>query len=263
MSRNLLLRAEENTAAPKSDTKHLVVSREIYDSLKGIVKSLPKRYLAKHFVPWTCSLLVVLLFVKSRLVHAQMNLQEYYDRDYGYVFNYPTSWKLQSMPEGSANKDIRLMLQGPNGTDFMVVVDKTKQTLTKTDFEDESDRTRQVGEMIQQTITQIYQVISESIKAVNMKVGERRDLSNDVGIKFYIATLNTMKTGKPIIIAGIHAFPFNKDYSINFTMTTFWDPAATQDHEMFTQVFNSFRLIGEPQTVSGSTKPPSDNKDSQ
>jgi hypothetical protein len=167
------------------------------------------------------------------------------------------------MPEGSANKDIRLMLQGPNGTDFMVVVDKTKQTLTKTDFEDESDRTRQVGEMIQQTITQIYQVISESIKAVNMKVGERRDLSNDVGIKFYIATLNTMKTGKPIIIAGIHAFPFNKDYSINFTMTTFWDPAATQDHEMFTQVFNSFRLIGEPQTVSGSTKPPSDNKDSQ
>jgi hypothetical protein len=215
---------------------------------------------------WTSILLVVLLLVNSRPVHALMDLQEYYDRDYGYVFNYPVGWKLQSMPEGNANKDIRLMLQGPNGSDFMVVVDKTRQTLRKTDFEDESDRTRQVDEMIQQTIVQIYQVISDSIKAVNMKVGERRDLSNDFGIKFYIATLNTMKEGKPIIVAGIHAFPFNKDYSINFTMTTFWDPAAKQDNEMFTEVFNSFRLMGEPQTVRGATKPSpdnSDNKDSQ
>ncbi len=230
------------------------------------MKSLPKRNLVQHFVLWTSILLVVLLLVKSSPVHAQMDLKEYYDNDYGYVFNYPAGWKLQSMPEGNANRDIRLMLQGPNGSDFMVVVDKTKQTLRKTDFEDESDRTRQVDQMIQQTIVQIYQVISDSIKAVNMKVGERRDLSNDFGIKFYIATLNTMKGGKPIIVAGIHAFPFNKDYSINFTMTTFWDPAAKQDNEMFTQVFNSFHLMGEPQTVSGATKPPldnSDNKDSQ
>ena len=227
------------------------------------MKSLPKRNLAKHLVLWTSIWLVVLLLVKSRPVHAQMDLQEYYDRDYGYVFNYPAAWKLQSMPEGNANKDIRLMLQGPNGTDFMVVIDKTRQTLRRTDFEGESDRTRQVDQMIQQTITEIYQVISGSIKAVDMKVGERRDLSNDFGIKFYIATLNTMKGGKPIIVAGIHAFPFNKDYSINFTMTTFWDPAAKQDNEMFTQVFNSFRLKGEPQTVTGATKPPSDNSDNK
>jgi hypothetical protein len=64
-------------------------------------------------------------------------------------------------------------------------------------------------------------------------------------------------------VAGIHAFPFNKDYSINFTMTTFWDPAAKQDHEMFTQVFNSFHLMGEPRTVSGATKPPPDNSDNK
>ena len=208
-------------------------------------------------------MLVALLLVKVYPAGAQTSLEEYYDRDYGYEFKYPTNWKLQSMPEGEANKDIRLMLQGPDGTDFMVVVDKTKKTLKKTDFEDESDRTKRVGEMIQQTIAQIYQAISENIKAVNMKVGERRDLSNDVGIKFYIATLHTMKAGKPIIVAGIHAFPFDKDYSINFTMTTFWDPAATQDHEMFTQVFNSFHLIGEPPTVSGTTQPPSDSKESQ
>jgi len=185
-----------------------------------------------------------------------MNVEEYYDRDYGYVFQYPASWKLQALPEGDANRDIRLLLQGPEGSSFMVVVDKTKATLKKTDFENSSERAQRVGEMMQQTIMQIYQSISEGIKAVNMKVGERRDLSNEFGIKFYIATLNEMKNGKPIIVAGIHAFPFNKDYSVNFTMTTFYDPAATQENQRLTDVFNSFRLIGEPQTDNSAAKAP-------
>ncbi|HEX9271457.1 MAG TPA: hypothetical protein VGA01_04500 [Candidatus Binatia bacterium] len=185
-----------------------------------------------------------------------MNAQEYYDRDYGYVFEYPASWKLQRLPEGDANRDIRLLLQGTEGSSFMVVVDKTKTTLKKADFDNGSERTQRVGAMMQQTITQIYQSISESIKAVNMKVGERRDLSNEFGVKFYIATLNEMKNGKPIIVAGIHAFPFNKDYSVNFTMTTFYDPAATQENQRLTEVFNSFRLIGEPETGNSAAKAP-------
>ena len=185
-----------------------------------------------------------------------MKVQEYYDRAYGYVFNYPSSWKLQRLPEGDANKDIRLLLQGPNGSSFMVVVDKTKNTLKKSDFENDSERTQRVGEMMQQTIAQIYQSIAEGIKAVSMKVGDRRDLSNEFGIKFYIATFHTMKDGKPIIVAGIHALPFNKDYAVNFTMTTFYEPAATRENEMLTQVFNSFRLIGEPETGISAAKPP-------
>jgi hypothetical protein len=185
-----------------------------------------------------------------------MNVEEYYDRDYGYVFQYPASWKLQRLPEGDANRDIRLLVQGPEGSSFMVVVDKTKATLKKTDFENSSERTQRVGAMMQQTIMQIYQSISEGIKAVNMKIGERRDLSNEFGIKFYIATLNEMKNGKPIIVAGIHAFPFNKDYSVNFTMTAFYDPAAIQENERLAEVFNSFRLIGEPQTGNSGAKAP-------
>jgi hypothetical protein len=196
---------------------------------------------------WTCSLLVVFLLVQSQWVHAQTNLQEYYDKEYGYAFKYPASWKLRQLPEGDANKDIRLVLQGPNGGSFTVVIDKIKRITKKTEFENDPDRTRRVGEMMQQTIAQIYQSISESIKAVNMKVGEQSDLSNDLSIKFYLATLHTMKQGKPIIVAGIHCFPFDKDYSVNFTMTTFWDPAATQENETLAQVLNSFRLVGEPQ----------------
>jgi hypothetical protein len=219
------------------------------------VTTVPERRGPKQLSLWSLILLILLVLVESPLTSAQTNLQAYYDKDYGYEFQYPASWKLQQFPEGDANKDIRLMLQGPDNSSFMVIVDKTNQSLKKADFEDEFERTRRVGEMMQQTIVQIYQSISQSIKAVNMKVGERRDLSNDAAVKFYIATLNTMKTGKPIIVAGIHTFPFNKDYSINFTMTTFWDPAAKQENEVLMQVFNSFHLIGEPQPPSAAAKP--------
>lgn len=201
-------------------------------------------------------MLVLLTLIKSYPASAQGDLKEYFDRDYGYMFQYPAGWKLQTLPEGDADRDMRLVLHDTEGTSFIVVVDKTKAVLKKTDVENSTEQTQRVSAMMEQTIKQIYQSISESIKAVNMKVGERRDLSNEFGIKFYIATLNEMKDGKPIIVAGIHAFPFNKNYSINFTMTTFYDPAAIQENQRLTDVFNSFRLIGEPQAGNGPPKPP-------
>jgi hypothetical protein len=192
-----------------------------------------------------CSVTAVFMWVQASLAYGQTNAREYFDRQYGYGFKHPSQWKLQELPEGEANKDVRLMLQGPNASSFMVVVEKATESLKKSDVEDASERARRVNDMMQQTITQIYQPISAGIGAVNMKVGERRDLSNEFGIKFYIATLHAMKEGKPIIVAGIHSFPFDRNYSINFTMTTFYDPAATQENEMLTAVFNSFRLSGE------------------
>jgi hypothetical protein len=216
-----------------------------------------------RFLVPACSLLVVVMLATFQPAHAQLNVQEYYDREYGYFFKHPATWKLQSMPEGDANKDIRVMLKGPNNSSFMVIIDRTQEILKKTDFENSSDRMQQVGELMEQTTAQIYRTISTNIKSLDMRIGERRDLSNDVGVKFYIATFHTMKEGKPVIVAGIHAFPFDKDYSINFTLTAFWNPAATQENEMLTEVFNSFRLLGEPQTRSGPAKPPGDKEESR
>jgi hypothetical protein len=210
--------------------------------------------LLKRLLALTWSLLV-LIIVANSAPSAQMEVREYYDKEYGYEFQYPGSWKIRPLPEGQANKAVRVMLQGPNAGSFTVVIDKTKR-LKKSDFGDPPERTRRVDEMMQQTIAQIYRSISAGIKALDMKVGERRDLSNEFGVKFYIATLHTMKEGKPIIVAGIHSFPFDKDYSINFTMTTFWDPAATQENETMTGVFNSFRLRGEPPAGSDLKKRP-------
>jgi hypothetical protein len=188
-------------------------------------------------------------------VAAQEKLKEYRDREYGYSFEYPEAWQIQSLPEGEADKSMRVMLQGPVGSSFMVVVEKATKKITKEEFNANPERDKIVVTLISQVIEQIYQRISENLKATEMAVGERRDLSNAVGIKFYVATLHRLPMSKPIIVAGIHAFPFGKDYSVNFLMTAFWDGEKTQEQQTLTAVFNTFRLLGEQRLGGTSSKP--------
>jgi len=172
-------------------------------------------------------------------------MRTYVDQDYGYSFRYPPDWKLENMPEGQANRDIRVVLKGPNASSLTVVVERGPQNISKAKFEADPDRAKRVETLIQQITAQVYGAISKNLKAEHMKVGESHDLSNQHGIKFYVATLNTMKRGSPVIVAGIHSYPFSKDYSINFMLTTFWDSTASKENEVLMTVFNSFRLAGE------------------
>jgi hypothetical protein len=200
----------------------------------------------KRFGIAFCAFLIFLSGRMAGRTQAQDNLQEYLDREYAYSFRYPAVWKLQKLPEGAANKDVRVRVNGPNGSSFTVVIDRLGKSRSKAEFETDPNRAKYVEELIQQTMTQIYQSISANIKAEQMTVGERRDLTNQIGIKFYISTLHTRKNGNPIIVAGIHSYPFSKDYSINFVMTAFWDNTAKKQNEMLTTVFNSFHLLHEP-----------------
>lgn len=95
---------------------------------------------------------------------------------------------------------------------------------------------------MRQTLEQTYRAISKNLGALSMKTGERLNLTDDSGVKFYLATLNQMKTGSPVVLAGTHVFPFSKDYSLNFIMTALHrgDP---QEAQILTAVFNSFRLV--------------------
>src|ERR671923_247171 len=89
-------------------------------------------------------------------------------------------------------------------------------------------------------------VISSPRAQAQSKVDEFFDQEYGYFFKYPAGwAIHKLPAGKPIVIAGIHAFPFGKDYSINFVMTAFWDPAAKQDQEMLTAIFNSFRLSGE------------------
>jgi hypothetical protein len=197
----------------------------------------------KRFALIFCGLLAFVPAGLAGPTQAQTNLQEYRDSEYGYSFRYPGQWNLQRLPEGNANPDVRVRLHGPNGSSFTVIIDRLVKRRSKAELESDRNRSKRIEELIQQTMTQVYQRISANIKAQQMTVGERQDLTDESGIKFYISTLHKQKTGSPIIVAGIHSFPFSKDYSINFMMTAFWDSTATKQNEILTTVFNSFELL--------------------
>jgi hypothetical protein len=195
---------------------------------------------------WATLGLGLLLAAGPSLAQESPNFEEYRDTEYNYAFLYPADWELRKLPEGEANKEMRVALRGVNGSLFTVVIAKSKKTLSRAEFKSHPRRSEIVDDMMRQTIDQIYRAITKNIGAEGMKIGERRDLSNATGVKFYISTLNTRKTGKPIVVAGIHAFPFARNYSINFMLTAFLDRTSKKENELLTAVFNSFHLLGEP-----------------
>jgi hypothetical protein len=176
----------------------------------------------------------------------QAKMEEFSDAEYGYSFQYPSGWRIKRLPEGDANKQIRVRLQGPNGSSFMVVMEKADQKITKEEFQAGTQAKELVERMMSDTIEQIYKTIFRNIKATHMTVGEREDLSNDSGIKFYVSTLHTVANGKSIIVAGIHAFPFSEDYTLSFLMTAFTEKTAKAEINELVFVFNSFHLTSEP-----------------
>ncbi len=196
--------------------------------------------------------LVVWLWVSlfmAGIAHAQEPVKKYWDEEYGYEFSYPAGWALQAFPEGQANRDMRVLLQGPNGSSFMVVVEKLPKPLTREEFDSDPDKHGTVEKMIQKSIADVYTTVSHNLNATEMKVGTVTDLSSEAGIKYYISTLHTMKSGRPIIVAGIHVIPFSKNYRIDFIMTTFWDKAAEKQNDTLKTVFNSFHIVGDNVTT--------------
>ena len=186
---------------------------------------------------------------------AQQGLKQYWDKDYGYEFTYPEGWALQEFPEGAANRDMRVLLQGLNGSSFMVVVEKLPKPYKREEFEASPEKRETVKKLMEQTVADVYALVSSNLKANSMKVGALTDLSTDFGIKYYISTLHAMKTGRPIIVAGIHEIPFSRSYRIDFIMTAFWDKKAEKQNETLKEVFNSFHLIGENATTGSFETP--------
>lgn len=194
-------------------------------------------------------------FLAAAVALAQPKIEEFYDKDYGYSFQYPAGWRLQNLPEGEANRDIRAMLQGPNGSSFMAIVEKNGAKNAGKDDAAAEGRKARVEALMSQTIEQVYKTVAANIKAVAMTVGERSDISNGVAIKFYISTLHQMPDGKPIIVAGIHSFPFGKDYALSFIMSASLKDTPAKEQGALIAVFNSFRLLGEPPAAGESVKP--------
>jgi hypothetical protein len=192
----------------------------------------------------------------------QPKIAEYRDPEYAYSFQYPADWKLKKLPEGAANDEVRVSLQTPGGDSFMVIVEKRGQNPTKAEFQSDPKRSTRVDKLIDETTQEIYRTVARNLGAVETQFGEKTDLSNDATIKFYVSSLNKMKVGEPIIVAGIHLYPFAKPYSISFMMTAFFNPGAEKENALMRAVFNSFQLVDEAQPTNGtgSTDPPKGNQ---
>ncbi len=196
-------------------------------------------------------------FVSILGAQEQARVAEYRDPEYAYRFQYPAHWKLKKLPEGAANDEVRVSLQTPSGDSFMVIVEERGQNPSKAEFQSEPKRSAWVDKLIDETTQEIYRTVARNLGAVETKFGEKTDLSNDAAIKFYVSSLNNMKVGEPIIVAGIHAYPFSKPYSISFMMTAFFNPGAEKENALMRAVFNSFQLVepAEPSSGPGSTDP--------
>jgi hypothetical protein len=188
------------------------------------------------------ALLLVALAVGYGSAQERGTLSEFRDEEFDYRFLYPVEWKLDSLPEGEANPGMRVRLRGPAGSSFVVIIERTGQPLSKLEFQADRNAGKRVEAMMRQTLDQTYRAISKSLGALAMKTGEKRNLSDDYAVKYYLATLNQMKTGSPVIVAGTHAYPFSKDYSVNFIMTAFHRGNAAEN-QLLTTVFNSFRML--------------------
>ena len=181
----------------------------------------------------------------------QPTVAEYRDPEYAYSFQHPAHWKLKELPEGAVNDDVRVSLQTPSGDSFMVIVEKRGQNPSKAEFQSDPKRSARVDKLIDETTQEIYRTVARNLGAVETKFGEKTDLSNDAAIKFYISALNKMKAGEPVIVAGIHSYPFSKPYSISFIMTAFFNPDAEKENALMRAVFNSFQLLEPAESSSG------------
>jgi hypothetical protein len=200
----------------------------------------------QNFLIKQCALLVytlsLLTFASVTLSQEAPKLAEYRDPEYAYSFQYPAHWQLKRLPEGAANDEVRVSLQAPSGDSFMVIVEKRGHNPSKAEFHSDPERKARVKKLIDETTQQIYQTVARNLGAVETKVGEKTDLSDQSAIKFYVSTLHKMKVGEPVIVAGIHAYPFSKAHSISFMMTAFFNPSAEKENAVMTAVFNSFEL---------------------
>ena len=204
----------------------------------------------KQFAVLFFELFLMAQFVSILGAQEQPTIAEYRDPEYDYSFQYPAHWKLKRLPEGAANDDVRVSLQTPGSDSFMVIVEKRGQNPTKAEFNSDPKRSARVDKLIDETTQEIYRTVARNLGAVETKFGEKTDLSNDAAIKFYVSSLHKMKVGEPVIVAGIHSYPFSKSYSISFMMTAFFNPGAEKENALMRAVFNSFQLLDSAESPS-------------
>lgn len=220
---------------------------ECKKSLPNVQQSLVKAAIQKDSRLATAQFLRAhcVMSTVDPLISSGQKIAEYTDNDYDYAFQFPADWKMKKVPEAGETGEMRVLLQGPICT-ISATISKVGKVVTKKQFEDHPNRDKIVEGMMNLTVEQVYKKTSKDVHATRMVVAEKEMLQSDSGIKFYISTLYFVgKKDMTAGVAGIHLYPFNKDYLINFMMTAPLKKDAKEQNETCTKVFNSFHLVGE------------------
>ena len=191
-------------------------------------------------------LIVALTLGAVSCLYAEPKIMEYTDNEYKYTFQFPADWKMQKVPPTNEMGEVRVLLQSPHHkSSVMVLVGHIEKGVNKTKFNNSPKRNEIVERLIDLTIEKVYKKTSKDMKATRMVVTERKIDNSEIGIKFYISTLHYVEKEIPMVVAGMHAFPFGKNYIIGFIMTNILDPKDDKEKKTFTSIFNSFHLVGE------------------
>ena len=170
---------------------------------------------------------------------------EYQDNQYQFAFQFPQGWKLEKGLLANEFGEVRAIVKNPTRPIFAeAIVGQVGKTISKSQYEANSNRGAIVDGMIELTVEDVYKKVSRDIGAERVVVVERKELPFDAGIAFYISTVQ-MKGDMPMAVFGMHIIPFDKPYILAFLIVSPLDKTATADNEVTTQVFNSFHVIGE------------------
>jgi hypothetical protein len=84
---------------------------------------------------WARALLICALAAGYAAAQGGGALREFRDDEFGFRFLYPAEWKLEKLPDGAANPEMRVRLRGPAGSSFVVIVERSGEPLSKLEFQ--------------------------------------------------------------------------------------------------------------------------------
>jgi hypothetical protein len=170
---------------------------------------------------------------------------EYQDNQYQFAFSYPQDWKLEKAVSGNEYGETRALVRHPSRPIYaMAAVRQLGKAVTKEQYDANPKRDEIVNSMMLFTMEKVYKKVSQKIGAERIVVTEKKIIPSDVGIIFFVSTLQTKGT-VPMVVFGLHAVPFAKPYIISLIMVSPVGKTAVVDYETVTMVFNSFHLLGE------------------
>jgi hypothetical protein len=180
-----------------------------------------------------------------RLASAADDVQEYTDHQYGFAFQFPSDWNLQTTIQQSELGEMRAIAKHPTKPIYVAaIVGILGTSVSQSAFAANSSAKQIVDQMIALTLKEVYQKSAESQHLENMKVAETTEVASNTVIEFYISTFSVIQ-GKIVSMAGLHAVPFDKPYMISFIEVAPVDPAAREDNDAVRRTFNSFHLLGD------------------